>query len=128
MKTNDISYIDTYNFKKLMVVSQLITGSTFVPESSSFFVKNLTSGSVYYINEIEIHNTNTTTSGSIRLFLNESGSLTSSVKQQLLYLTMTTSETFWLESANPYVLSYGDSISGISNVSNINVLAKGTSI
>ena len=125
MKTNEISYIDTFNYKKLRDITRISSGSSFVPESASVLLTNSSSTINRFIYEIELHNTNTLLSTGVRLFLNPSGSVTSSVNTQILYVTVAPLETVWVENKCPYIIANGDTLSGISNVSAVNILFKG---
>lgn len=125
MKTNEISYIDTFNYTKLKDISRIPTGSSFVEGSASVLLNHTSSTTNKFIYEIELHNTHATSSIGVRLFLNPSGSVTSSINTQIMFMTISPLETIWVENKCPYIISAGDHISGISNINAVNIIFKG---
>jgi len=82
-----------------------------------------------YVSEIEIHNTNSSSSASVALFLvpNVSGSTgTAAMSCETVRLTLSAYDTVFIEPKYPYVLtSTSDAFFGVASVSTVNISLRG---
>lgn len=123
--------MSTFYQNKLMDFVSIRTGSSFTYQSASVLYTN-PSNTSSYVSEIEIHNSNVSSSlsASVMLYLvpSNGGSVgSSSLTNQFMWISLAATETIWNEPKFPYILSSGnDTVMGISSISGVNINLRGS--
>lgn len=115
-----LTYSKLMDIKVMTIDSNLITASVIYTNPAN---------TKTYISEIEIHNTNGTTSASVALFLvpniaGNTGSAT--ISNETVKLTLPPYDTIFIEPKYPYVLeSINDSFFGVASTGSVNISMRG---